>query len=171
MRTAADAADLIVLNRELHAGYPDMLEVVSDGAKAGKPIVAVPESGTGFEVSGHALVAWDGSPEAVNALHASVPLLARASSVTILAIDDGSLNRPLTYALTYLLARNIRATAIQEDALIERPGSIILEHIEKLKAGYLVMGGFGHGRFLEAAFGGVTRKMLKECPIPIVLDH
>ena len=34
---------------------------------------------------------------------------------------------------------------------------------------YLVMGGFGHSRFVEACLGGVTRKMLTSSPIPLFL--
>jgi len=39
------------------------------------------------------------------------------------------------------------------------------------KASYIVMGGFGHRRFVEAIFGGVTREMLGESPVPLVLAH
>jgi nucleotide-binding universal stress UspA family protein len=33
------------------------------------------------------------------------------------------------------------------------------------------MGGFGHSRFTEAVLGGVTRRMLRECPVPLFLAH
>jgi nucleotide-binding universal stress UspA family protein len=33
------------------------------------------------------------------------------------------------------------------------------------------MGAYGHGRLTEALFGGVTRRMLAESSIPLVLGH
>ena len=38
-------------------------------------------------------------------------------------------------------------------------------------ADYVVMGGFGHGRLVEAVFGGVSREMLSRSPIPLVIAH
>ncbi len=36
---------------------------------------------------------------------------------------------------------------------------------------YLVMGGFGHRRFVKALFGGVTRTLLGKSPVPLFLAH
>ena len=36
-------------------------------------------------------------------------------------------------------------------------------------AAYLVMGGYGHSRIGELVFGGVTRSLLKEGPLPLVI--
>jgi len=35
----------------------------------------------------------------------------------------------------------------------------------------VVMGGFGHRRFVETLLGGVTRTMLAKSPIPVFLAH
>lgn len=50
------------------------------------------------------------------------------------------------------------------------PSTVILCVIEEIRAAYLVMGGFGHSRFIEAAFG-VTRRRLEESPVPLFLVH
>lgn len=173
MREAAALADLVVLNREIdEIKYPDMLTLVGDMLlKANKPIIAVPASATRFEAFGPALVAWDGSPESEAALRAAVPLLTHASSVTILEIDDGSLKQPASEAATYLSRHGIKAIIRREAAVSDVPSTMILDAIDGLAASYVVMGGFGHSRFLEATFGGVTRRMLKECPVPIFLAH
>lgn len=172
IREAAGLADVVVLNRALDAPYPDMREVVGavllDG---GKPIVAVPEGARGFEVFGHALVAWDGSPQAEAALQAAVPLLQLAREVTILEVDDGSIKLPATNAATYLSRHGVEPAVRREASMIDLPSTLLLDAIENLAANYLVMGGFGHSRFVEAAFGGVTRRMLGECPVPLFLAH
>lgn len=170
---SAVLADLIVLNRELHSiKYPDMLKLVGDTLlTVGKPIVAVPENAKGFDVFGHALVAWDGSPQADAALRAAVPLLAKAKSVTLTEVHDGSVKTPAEEAAAYLSRHGIKPVIRRESSAIDLPSTILLDTIDAIDAAYLVMGGFGRGRFIEAALGGFTRRMLKECPVPLFLAH
>ena len=173
MREAAGMADLIVLNRELDdIQYPDMLSLVGELViEARKPIIAVPAIARQFDAYGAALVAWDGSNESEAALRAAIPLLSHASSVTILEIDDGSLKLPATEAAAYLSRHGIQSTVRRERSMIDLPSTVILDTIDAVGAGYLVMGGFGHSRLIAAVLGGVTRRMLKECPVPLFLAH
>ncbi|GAA0316505.1 universal stress protein [Sphingomonas oligophenolica] len=170
---AAGLADVIVLNRDLDdTSSPDMYGLVGEVLiRAGRPIVAVPRDTRGFDVYGHALIAWDGSPQVDAALRAATPLLRLAATVTLLEIDDGSLRLPATEAATYLSRHGIHAAVRQERATFDLPSTIILDTIDEKKPAYLVMGGFGHSRFAEAALGGVTKRMLHECTIPIFLAH
>ena len=171
---AVGLADIIVLNRDLDddTGSPDMYELVGDLLiRAGRPIVAVPRDSRGFDVHGHVLIAWDGSPQADAALRAATPLLSFAAAVTLIEIDDGSLRLPATDAAAYLSRHGIHAAVRQERATFDLPSTIILDRIDEEKPAYLVMGGFGHSRFVEAALGGVTKRMLHECTIPIFLAH
>jgi nucleotide-binding universal stress UspA family protein len=174
LEAAAGLADLIVVNGQLDSfPLPDMRTLASGLVlKSGKPILAVPETATGFKAAGNALVAWDGSSEASIALTAAVPLLQLAASVTILEIDDGSVKAGAEDAATYLSrhgvhARIVRApTGDDDDA-----GTVLLAKADSEKFDYMVMGGFGHSRFAEALFGGVTRRMLTESPIPLFMAH
>ncbi|WP_374614821.1 universal stress protein [Sphingorhabdus sp.] len=38
-----------------------------------------------------------------------------------------------------------------------------------LEASTLVMGAYGHSRAREFLFGGVTRSLLRDCPLPLLL--
>jgi nucleotide-binding universal stress UspA family protein len=40
-----------------------------------------------------------------------------------------------------------------------------------LKPDWMVMGAFGHSRLRELVFGGVTRTMLREVRVPLLLAH
>jgi nucleotide-binding universal stress UspA family protein len=42
---------------------------------------------------------------------------------------------------------------------------------EKLHAGLLVMGGYGHSRARELLLGGFTRHVLRDAPLPVFLCH
>lgn len=173
VRAAAERADVIVLNRGLDRNSDhDMRALVGDTVVGtGKPIVAVPESARGFRVHGHALVAWDGSRTSRVALRAAVSLLAHAQSVTILEIEDGSIRMPAELAVEELSQHGVRASIQREAAAGRGAGAVILDILRSTGADWLVMGGFGHSRFMEATFGGVTRRMLQDCPVPMFLAH
>ena len=170
---AAGLADLIVVNRQLDDyPIPDMRHIAAELiVKSGKPVLAVPADSKGLSVAGSALVAWDGSHEAAAALTAAIPLLALASSVTIIEVDDGSIKAPAEEAASYLSRHGIHPLVVKAPAGTEVASTIILAKANTEKFDYLVMGGFGHCNFVETLFGGVTRRMLTKSSIPVLLAH
>ncbi|MGN6375265.1 MAG: universal stress protein [Sphingomonas sp.] len=139
--------------------------------KSEKPLLAVPQQARGFEVCGHALVAWDGSPTAEAALRAAVPLLALADAVTLLEVDDGSVCKPAEEAAAYLSRHGIKPVVRREPAGLDVASGVILNMVRRLGATWLVMGGFGHRRWVEATFGGVTQRLFREVKVPLLLAH
>jgi len=173
LRDAAAISDILVVNRQLDStSYPDMFGTAGEVVvKSGKPVLAVPETARRFDAFGHAMVAWDGSREAEAALRAAVPLLQLADRVTILEVDDGSIRVPAFEAAEYLSRHGVKASLLQRSSGVDIPSTVILDELEEKTASYLVMGGFGHSRMVEAMIGGVTRRMLRECPVPLFLAH
>jgi nucleotide-binding universal stress UspA family protein len=169
---AAGLADLVVLNRAVEHAYPNMEDLVGEVLiKSGRPVLAVPARATGLDASGPALIAWDGSTEAGKALRAAVPLLRLSSSVTLIEIDDGSIQWPANAAAIYLSRHNVECTIAHLHDRVDIPSTMLLEQIRNRKAAYLVMGAYGHSRFVEAALGGVTRRLLRESSIPLFMMH
>jgi nucleotide-binding universal stress UspA family protein len=170
---ASKLIDLIVVNRRLDDyPIPDMDRVVGQLiVKSRLPVLAVPVESSGINVAGAALIAWDGSPAASAALAAAIPLLKLAKSVSLLEIDDGSVQTPASEAATYLARHDIKGEIILEDFQLNDAPSLLLAHARSGKFDYVVMGGFGHSRFIEAVFGGVTRMMLNNCPIALLMAH
>ena len=173
LNEAARTADLIVLNRRLDSvAFPNMRSITSEVVLgSGKAVVAVPEDATGFRAVGRAVVAWDGSDEAMKAIQAAIPLLQLASSVTILEVEDGSIETPAEEAAAYLSRHGIRPEVFRRPRGVLPVGDVILAEAKSTGADYLVIGGFGHARIVEALVGGVTREMLTESPIPVVVAH
>ncbi len=168
-----DLADLIVLNRKLDSGGPDMVNLAGSVMLGShKPVLAVPERSRGIDVAGHAVVAWDGSPQAAAALRAALPMLRMAEAVTILTIGDKAPVLSPAEAATYLSRHGLEP----EIRLVPAPAadsipSLLIEQCRQLKAAYLAMGGYGHSRLAEALFGGVTKAMLSTCPVPLLMAH
>jgi nucleotide-binding universal stress UspA family protein len=173
LRDAATFADLIVLNRDLDfLLMPDMGAVIGDTlAKTRVPILAVGVAPSGINLAGRVLVAWDGSPTAVAAVKAAVPLLQQSADVLIYAADDGSIEHPTEDAALYLSRHGVKVAVKRERAEGRRPCDMVLEQIERLGAACLVMGGYGHSPMVERLIGGMTRKMLSKSPVPLFLAH
>lgn len=170
---AAGLADLIVVNRKLDGfPVPDMRVAAGELiVKSRRPILAVPDETNGFAVAGRALIAWDGSPAAIAAMRAAIPLLQKADAVILFEVDDGSLQTSGEQAATYLSRYGVHVLVRREKAGGRVAGELILQEARDRRSDYLVMGGFGHRRFVEVLFGGVTRKLLTGCPIPLFIAH
>lgn len=123
--------------------------------------------------TGVALIAWNGSFEAANAVRSSVGLLKLASDVHILQVEEEKDDRfPGTRLLEYLSRHGIHAElerATQKDK--RSIAACLIAHAKAVNATYIVMGGYSHTRVGEFVFGGVTRTLLEGCPIPLLIAH
>lgn len=172
LQEASGLADLIVVNRQLD-DFPvlDMRTAAGDlVVKSGKPLLAVPPELDRLDLD-RALVAWDGSIRSAAALRAAVPLLALAQAVVLFEVDDGSVETRAEDALAYLSRYGITARIERMPRGDATTAALIVHQAVEAKAGYIVMGGFGHLRFVEALFGGVTRALLSRSPLPLFLAH
>ena len=169
---AADLADLIVVNGALPNYFqPEVRRLVERlVTKTRKPLLAVRDA-NGFRPADPVLVAWDGSDPASAALRAAVPLLPMSELVTIFQVDDGRDRNPIE-AAEYLSRHGITSDIIRERATSDDSvPSLILSELESGRFGWSVMGAFSKSRFRQALFGGTTRQMLKEAPVPLLIAH
>lgn len=168
---AAGLADLIVINRSLDDAFgPDMRATAGQIlANCDTPILAVPDTARSLNLSGHALIAWDGSDAATAALRAAIPLLKVAAKVTILEIHDGKMPSCGDDAAIYLSRHDISVEIVVSAPLNGDTAATLLAEIHDRRPDYVVMGGFGHSRMREALLGGVSRTLLSESPVPLIL--
>jgi len=170
---AAHAADVIVLNRKLDStSRPNMRAITSAVlAHCDALVVAVDEHCQGLEVGAPALIAWDGSDEAMHAMERALPLLKLASKVRLFhagAVRKGEI--PPEDAALYLSRRGINSE-IEIGPDDDQVAADICDAAERFGAGYCVMGAFGHSRLREALLGGASRDMLSEAPLPLMMAH
>ena len=168
-------ADLVVLSlgqSDSSGDLPPMLigDVVMN---SNVPILAVPNDLDRIIYDGIAVVAWNGTVEAANAMRAAVPLLVKAKAVHIVTVtdDDDAITYPQTDAAAYLSRHGITP----EIHLIPRDGKSVKDAlkvaVDDIKADWMVMGAYGHSRLRELLFGGVTRNFLSNSSIPILIAH
>lgn len=166
-------ADLIVLSQEGRTGRAGARQVplVADVAiHARTPVLAVPVEGPAFDPGGVAMIAWNGSPESAYAVRVALPLLRLASAVHVITVDENE-RPPMDDIRRYLEDHGVTAECAQHGLNGNTVGFALGEAATEVAAAYIVMGAYGHSRLREAVLGGVSRRMLAESPVPLLLAH
>lgn len=177
--TSARYADLIVM------GQVDM--EMADGSEkrdfpdhailgCGRPTLMIPYAGSFDAFGEHAVVAWSATRESTRAVTDALPLLQRAKKVTIIVGDakpgsGGHGAMPGADIAVYLARHGVKVEVSQERTAGIDVGSLLLSRIADLGADLLVMGGYGHSRMREMVLGGVTRTILREMTVPVLMSH
>lgn len=171
LEQAAILADLVVVNLADPGlvGQDERNLAAALVVDCGKPVMAVPVGSRGFHAGGAALVAWNGSRPAAHALSAAVPLLLLAERVTLLEVGELEGRASAEEAARYLSRHGVHARV--ERVTSPSPADALLVHLRAGRYGYLVMGAYGRTRLSEALFGGVTRRLLRESPVPLFVAH
>jgi len=170
------AADLLILGREAGPTYPYNEPNIGDILlTSGRPLLIVPQGLEKAPVGGTVIVAWKETKESRRATHDALPLLQQNSETIVVELTEkdniDEAKRQTEDVVTFLGRHKVKATAYTE-ILGEKSAPERLQEIAKEKGAQLiVMGGYGHARLREWTFGGVTRDLLRTCPIPIFLAH
>lgn len=167
-------ADLIVVSQGLGGrdrnNQPlDLVAEVAVNARA--PVLAVPPAAKGLDSNGTAVIAWNGSFEAAQALRLAIPLLRLASAVRIVTVTDDDIAFPPTDASTYLSRHGIGSELVEWPRGNRAVAEALKLAANDLDADYLVLGAYGHSRIRELILGGVTQAMLEDSAIPLLLAH
>lgn len=140
------------------------------------PCLVVPPEGALAPAPECIAVAWNGSPEAIRAIHAARPLLARAGRVVVLSGTQRKVLTEIDWKPAFDLDVYLRRHGIHAEqrpllASDEQAGAALLAAATEIGAGLLVMGAYGRTRFSEWVFGGATRHILNHAGIPVVMRH
>lgn len=167
-------ADLVVLSSRLGEDEPvELRQLAGHVAERGRrPVLAVPAHARGLDLTAPVLIAWDGSREADDALRDAVPLLRLSGEVILFDLDEPEGAFAAERAATYLSRHDIHAsieTAQREPG--DRVYANLLQRAAQAGAAYIVMGAYSHSPAVETVFGGVTRSMLANSEVPLLLAH
>ncbi len=174
-------ADLTILGQhdpESSMTPEDMVEQVL--LNAGRPVLVFPRlgryGGRSRPAGRKVLIAWNGSREAARAVNDAIPLMQKAESVTILAVQAGETPRdagpvPPVDIAAHLRSHGVEA-AYERVALAEIAfADTVLNRCHEMEADLLVMGGYGQYSFPMLYRGGNTRHILRALTLPTLLSH
>lgn len=142
---------------------------------SGRPVLIVPYAGNFPTIGRRVMVAWKREREAARAVNDAWPILAKADSVTLVAVNPEAAG---AYGLDSpgRMAQHLSRHGVK--AQVERPimkdiddATVLLNAASDISADLIVAGGYGHSRIREFALGGVTRTLLREMVAPVFMSH
>jgi nucleotide-binding universal stress UspA family protein len=176
-------------NLALHGRYADLLVLGQDDPESdsaglletvlfdsGRPVLAIPFAGNFKSIGKRVLIGWNASREATRALHDALPLIAKADTATVfLANPKRGLGahgeEPGADIARHLARHGLKVEVAKAVADDVADSALLLNHASDMGADLLVMGAYGHSRLREFILGGVTRSLLREMTIPVLLSH
>lgn len=142
---------------------------------SGRPVIVIPKGSSAALPPATILVAWTPTRESSRALHDSLPMLQAARSVHLIVVaekGDGEVERrDMNVIAAHLDRHGVKVQTVIQKKEGATTAALLLEHAARVGADMLVVGGFGHSRFREWAFGGVTRELLFDAKLPVLYSH
>ncbi len=167
-------SDLIVMHlahppgelplQKLKSGFRTILH------RCSRPLLAVPGEATDME---HALLAYDGSPKADEALFVSAYLAGSwGVKLTVMTVTEiGQItSETLALAKSYLRKHKTEATYVNAPlGDYDSVGAAILSTVAEHQCDHIIMGGYGRNAVLEMMLGSTVDHVLRESRVPVLI--
>lgn len=174
VRSVAPPSDLIVI------GHRDAWQVewlrrhVTETLllSSGTPMVLIP-AGRSLRKVDHAVLGWKPGASSMRALHTLVAIAAPGARIDVVHVGRDLVDQP-EVPLDPVAAMLGRHGFVVETHTLKRtkPAADLLAAFA-LDAGadLLAVGGYGHSRVREIVLGGVTRSLIDDCRLPVLMVH
>jgi nucleotide-binding universal stress UspA family protein len=170
-------ADLVIVARprpiDQTSDQPGLAESLV--SSSGRPIILFPLSGVASRVR-RILLGWNARRESIRAVADALPLLARADAVEVLIVDYQRQRERHGQEPGADIARHLALHGAKVDVQLlssggQEVGHLLLSQAAAFGADLLVMGAYSHSRLHEWMFGGVTRTVLYEAGLPVLMSR
>ena len=169
-------SDLVVLGRPEDGDIesPAMATLQTVLMACGKPILLCPAEqpqSLGSRVG----IAWNGSAEAARAVSCALPLLRDAVAVSILTttenIDHQQAHAQAKELAAHLTWYGVSVSNRVSQATHSHVGEELLRQAASCEIDLLVMGANAHSRLHDLFLGSVTRNVISNAPINVLMCH
>lgn len=173
----AQCADLLIMSQPdpaLPGHRLQAAELEEVLLSCAKPVLLIPYTHREPVGTRRVLVAWDGSPESVRAMTDALPLLRRAAQVTVMHWRrEAQGSAPLAHlaGIRQWLAFQGVDAEVRDEVTTLAFGDALLNAASDTGADLIVMGAYGHARWTERLFGGVSRTLLASMTAPVLMSH
>jgi nucleotide-binding universal stress UspA family protein len=169
-------ADLVVAGRRSGDRY-DMLRGAGAAdllLSSGRPVLVLPPELQQLD-AGTIMIAWKDTPQARRAVADALPFLKKAQRIVLAYADEGSkgINNAGSVGRisAYLALHGVTATSERLGDGGGDVGERLVGAAQRLGAGLIVAGAYGHSRAQEWILGGVTEHLIRRSPLPSFLSH
>jgi nucleotide-binding universal stress UspA family protein len=173
----ARAADIIVVGEGGRDVVADPFVQANPGdllMQTGRPLLVVPDGADWLDLRS-VLVAWKDTPECRRAVTDALPILREAKDVIIAGIVEDEADRAsVSSGIEDLAAWLLRHGVVGCERVPAECGNATaqLDRIaSEVGAGLVVAGAYGHSRFREWVFGGVTKTLVNPSSRCSLLSH
>ncbi|WP_160000194.1 universal stress protein [Roseomonas sp. 18066] len=136
---------------------------------SGRPVLIAPRQSP-ETIGTRVCCAWNGTAESAAAVAAALPWLHHAEAVRVLYSDDYQRRGPAAEGLqAYLRWHEIQAEAVPFKPQTREVGAGLLGSVRDFQADLLCMGAYSHSRLRQLILGGVTRHVLENADIPVLM--
>jgi nucleotide-binding universal stress UspA family protein len=176
-------ADLVIIGQtdldqpspSVMADFPEYLIVNS-----GRPVLIIPADEAPVTVPLNVVpktivIGWDAGREASRAVSDALPLLKLAEVVHVVVFNADSFpyahgDEPGADIALFLTRHGVKV----EVSSLESGGEVstaLLTFAKKANSDLIVLGGYGHSRFRQMIMGGVSKFILEDSTIPLLMSH
>jgi nucleotide-binding universal stress UspA family protein len=170
----ARAADIIVVGENANAAVADPFMQANPNdllMQTGRPLLVVPDACDWLDLRS-VLIAWKDTPECRRAVVDALPILCETKNVIVAEIVEDEADRSAAASgVEDVVAWLLRHGVLASGRVPREPGDaeVQLDSIaSEVGAGIIVAGAYGHSRFREWVFGGVTKRLVnpsKRCSL------
>lgn len=173
----SQCVDLLILSQPNPAS-PDYRRLFAELERVllgcARPVLLVPYTRSEPVRMRRALLAWDGSRQSVRAMTDALPLLRRSDSVVLMhwrgSSDERRPPEQLACLRQWLAFQGVDAETREEVTSLQ-VGDALLNFASDMGADLIVMGAYGHARWTEKLFGGVSKTLLQSMTVPVLMSH
>ena len=138
---------------------------------SGRPVLIAPHRAPAT-LGKRVAVAWNGTGESAAAVQAGLPWLKQAEAVRILSAAEYQRNGPQARELaSYLALHGVQAEMATFRPLDREVGAGMLAAAREFGADLMTMGAYSHSRLRQLILGGVTRHVLVNADLPVLMNR
>src|ERR1700755_3271559 len=138
---------------------------------SGRPVLISPQSPP-TTIGTRVCLGWNGTAESASAVYAALPWLQRADAVCILSADGYQRRGPAAPELAaYLALHGVHADIVMFRSVGNSVGAGLLAAAREFGCDLLAMGAYSHSRLRQLILGGVTRHVLENSSLPVMMNR
>jgi nucleotide-binding universal stress UspA family protein len=138
---------------------------------SGRPVLIAPRAAPAA-IGTRCCIAWNGTVESSSALSAALPWLKRAEAVRVLHAGAYQRRGPSAAdVVPYLALHGITADVAEFTPVTRDVGAGLLQAAASFGADLLAMGAYSHSRLRQLILGGVTRHVLENSLLPVLMSR
>lgn len=157
---------------------PELRARTIDGALFGsaRPVLIMPKAKPATLSPRTVVLAWNSQVEAARAAREALDILIGAKTVHVAMVDPRAAygrngEEPGADIAGYLARHGVSVSVERLPSAGRRVDEVLNQFASDIAADLIVMGAYGHSRMRERVFGGVTRSMLDNAVVPVLMAH